>query len=174
MHTQGSISAVINPSICNNDIFNDFKQRLEEGLLTRDENPKTHFCAYFLPYNPKTKEVFIVHHKKAGLWISPGGHIDQGEILFEALNREIYEELGVKDFFKEVPSPFLLTTTLIENAVQPCKKHYDVWYLVNTNGDNFNVDPHEFLDVKWVTIEEARNLVKDPANISALNAIQNN
>ncbi len=174
MTTQESVSAIIDSDICySEDTYNDYKQRVVEGLPTRDENPQTHFCAYFLPYDPKQKKVFIVLHKKAGLWISPGGHIDRGETLFEALNREIHEELGVKDFFKEEPAPFLLTTTPIENKIQPCKKHYDVWYLVPTDGSNFNVDPQEFLDTKWATLEEAKGLMKDPANIKAIEILEN-
>lgn len=175
MITQESISSIIKPDICfGENIYNDYIQRLVDGLPTRDENSQTHFCVYFLPYNQKEKKVFIVLHKKSGLWISPGGHIDKGETLFEALNREIDEELGVKDFFKEEPLPFLFTTTPIENKIQPCKKHYDVWYLVPTDGSDFNVDPQEFLDTKWLTLTEAKELMKDPANIKAIEILENN
>ena len=90
----------------------------------------------------------------------------------EALNREIDEELGVKDFFKEEQSPFLLTITPIENRVQPCKAHYDVWYLMPTDGSNFNIDPTEFHDTKWLTIDEARKIVTDKPNLEALEAVE--
>ncbi len=90
----------------------------------------------------------------------------------EALNREIDEELGAKDFFKEEQSPFLLTITPIENRVQPCKRHYDIWYLVPTDGGNFNINPAEFHNAKWLTIEEARKIVIDKANAEALDIIE--
>ena len=150
----------------------NFLKRLEEGAFIRDENPQSHFCAYFLPYNSENKKVFIVHHKKSGLWLSPGGHIDKDEGLLEILNREIDEELGVKTFFKELPSPFLLTITPIENKVQPCKTHLDIWYLVNTDGANFNVDPKEFHETKWLTIDEAEKIVTDPPNRKALEFVK--
>ncbi|NQV88608.1 MAG: NUDIX domain-containing protein [Parcubacteria group bacterium] len=173
MDTLQSVSKVLDSSICDSfETFNDYKQRITEGSPTRDENPKSHFCAYFLPYNSQNKKVFFIHHKKSGLWLSPGGHVDKGEILLEALNREIYEELGVKNLFKEEQSPFLLTITPIENKVQPCKVHYDVWFLVHTDGGNFNVDPVEFHDAKWLTIEEARKIVTDQANLKALEIIE--
>ncbi len=163
----------LNNIICDNpETFNAYQQKIKEGALTRDENPQSHFCAYFLPYNPKNKKVFIIHHKKSGLWLSPGGHIDKGETLLEALNREINEELGVKNCFKEEQSPFLLTITPIENRVQLCKIHYDAWYLVPTNGSNFNINPTEFHDAKWLTIEEARKIVTDQANIKALEIVE--
>lgn len=167
-----SISAITNSSTCDPDVFKDFKQRIEEGSLSRDENPKTHFGVFFLPYNFKNKKVFLVHHKKAGSWISPGGHMDKGEVPYETLNREIFEELGIKKFFKTEPKPFLLTTVKINRDTHPCKKHYDIWYLVPTDGRDFNVDQQEFLDTKWLTVEEARALVTDPSNIKALNLVE--
>lgn len=172
LHDQ--ISKIIDISICDSESTRtNFIKRLEEGAFTRDENPQTHYCVYFLPYNQKDKKVFIVHHKKSGLWLSPGGHIDKGEGLLETLNREIDEELGVKNFFQETQPPFLLTITSIANKIRPCKVHYDIWYVVLTNGANFNVDPKEFHDPKWLTIDEAEKIVTDVPNRKALEVIRN-
>lgn len=172
MITIQSIQKIILPSICDNqETHVAYTKRIKEGLPTRDENPQSHFCAYFLPYNSKDEKVFIVHHKKSGLWLSPGGHIDEGETLLEALNREIHEELGVADFFREERLPFLLTITPIENKVQPCKTHFDVWFLAPTDGRNFNVDPIEFHETRWLTVDEAKKIVTDKANIEALNKV---
>jgi len=169
------ISKIINISICDSEsTYASFLRRLEEGFFTRDENTQSHFCAYFLPYNAENKKVFIVYHKKSGLWLSPSGHIDKGEGLLETLNREIDEELGVKTFFKESPSPFLLTITPIENKVHPCKTHLDIWYLVNTDGSNFNIDLEEFHETKWLTIDEAEKIVTDPLNRKALEFVNIN
>lgn len=167
------IAKIIDVSICDNrDTCTKYLKRLEEGDLTRDENPKSHFCAYFFPYNPKNKKVFIIHHKKSGLWLSPGGHIDEGEGLLDTLNREINEELGVKNFFKESQSPFLLTITPIENKTQPCKAHFDIWYLMKTDGNLFEIDPREFHNTRWMTINEARKIVTDPPNRKALEILK--
>lgn len=172
MDTIQSVSQILRRSLCDQSTYQAYQQRLTEGRATRDENPSSHFCIYFLPYDAAAKKVFIVHHKKSGLWISPGGHIDKGETLFDTLNRETNEELGVTPFPSEVPSPFLLTITPIENTVLSCKAHYDVWYLVPTDGSNFDIDPKEFHQTKWMTIEEARKIVTDPANVKALGALE--
>lgn len=173
MDTLQSISKILNNSICDSqETYDAYLQKMKDGLPTRDENPQFHFCVYFLPFNSENKKVFIIHHKKSGLWLSPGGHIDKGETLLEALNREINEELGVKDFFKKEQLPFLLTITPIENRIQPCKAHYDIWYLAPTDGTNFNIDPAEFHDVKWLTIDEARKIVTDKANVKALEIVE--
>jgi 8-oxo-dGTP pyrophosphatase MutT (NUDIX family) len=152
-----------------------YQQRLREGALTRVENPLSHFCVYFLPYNPKTKRALIIHHKKSGLWLSPGGHIEPGEGLTAALNREIEEELGVHTFYRESAIPFLLTiTSPIKNNKRPCRIHFDLWYVMKTDGSNFRLDPGEFLDSRWMTIEEAQNVVTDRNNLDAFRVIEKN
>ncbi|OHB17069.1 MAG: hypothetical protein A2734_01480 [Parcubacteria group bacterium RIFCSPHIGHO2_01_FULL_40_30] len=162
------IKAIITPDICNTEISDYWLKRLEEGGLTRDENPASHFCCYFLPYNPETKQIFIIHHKKSGLWLAPGGHIDKGESLIQTLNREIEEELGIKDRIENDIKPFLLTITPINNPVHPCKEHLDLWYRFPTDGNEFNIDPREFHQTRWCSIQEARGLITDPPNVQAL------
>src|SRR5258706_5075312 len=72
-------------------------ERLEVGNYTREEDSASHFSVYFLPYNPKTGEVFIVDHKKSSLWLFPGGHVDKGELPLQTAIREIGEELGIQN-----------------------------------------------------------------------------
>ncbi len=150
-----------------------FLNRLKEGFLTRDENKASHFCVYFLPINKIEKKVFIVHHKKSGLWLFPGGHVDKNEQLLETLNREIKEELGVINSFLILPNPFYISVTPIENPVQSCKEHLDIWYAFETNGNNFKVDQTEFFSTKWVSISEAKKILTDPPNLEALNKVIN-
>ena len=40
--------------------------------------------------------VLLVLHKKLGLWLPPGGHIEKGETPDAALKRELMEELGIE------------------------------------------------------------------------------
>jgi len=169
---EDQIKAILKLSICSEKVREYWLKRLAEGNLTRDESDKSHFCAYFLPYDPTSKKVFIVHHKKSGLWLAPGGHIDKGEELMQTLNREIEEELGVKNKVTEKIGPFLLTITPINNPGHLCREHLDVWYRIPTDGSEFNVDPREFHETRWLTIEEAKKLVTDPPNIEALDKME--
>ncbi len=43
----------------------------------------------------KDGKVLLVKHKKLGIWLNPGGHIEPGELPHEAAEREFYEETGV-------------------------------------------------------------------------------
>lgn len=164
------IANIINREICDSEeTYDGFLRRLAEGNLTREENNLTHFCVFFLPYNPADKKVFIGDHKKSGLWLSPGGHIEKDERLVEALNREIGEELGVKDFFRESEAkPFLLTISHIGEEM----RHYDIWFLMKTDGADFIVDPGEFYEARWMTIEEAEKMKTSPPNLAALKVIE--
>lgn len=167
------IRSIISPAICSEQIAQYWLERLEKGGLTRDDGNVSHFCCYFLPYNPMTKQVFIVHHKKSGLWLFPGGHIDKGESLMQTLNREIEEELGMKGKIKGEIKPFLLTITPINRPSHPqCREHMDIWYRFSTDGSEFNVDPTEFITTRWATIEEARQVMTDPPNLEALSKME--
>ena len=58
-----------------------------------------------------TVAVFVVHegrvllhrHKRLGLWLPPGGHIDEGELPDQAAVRETLEETGVDIELVEAP-----------------------------------------------------------------------
>ncbi len=41
-------------------------------------------------------KVLLIKHKKLGIWLNPGGHIDEGELPHEAAEREFFEETGIK------------------------------------------------------------------------------
>ncbi|HZS43329.1 MAG TPA: NUDIX domain-containing protein [Candidatus Paceibacterota bacterium] len=149
----------------------EFAALLNEGKFLREEGAREHFSLYFLPYNKKEGKVFLVHHKKADQWLAPGGHIDSNETLLQTLNREIEEELRVVNQFSSLPKPFHLSIVELENPRPDCLRHYDIWYLFETDGANFQVNPAEFRETRWFTVEEARKILRDKTNLEALNKL---
>lgn len=155
----------------------EFVNRAESGVLTRDENPLTHFCVYFAAYDPENQQVFIGHHKKSGLWLFNGGHIDEGELPLQALKREIKEEWGEKIQLEENYKQSLLTITEINNSTkQKCKLHYDIWYFMSLSKTSFAPDESllgkEFHQTGWKLIEKAKDLIKDANTLIALAEIE--
>ena len=41
-------------------------------------------------------KILLVKHKKLGFWLTPGGHIDPGEMPHQAAVREFWEETGIR------------------------------------------------------------------------------
>lgn len=169
MDQAGIWRKLVTRSLCPDEAtYQRFLKRIEQGALTRDENPTSHFCVYFLPFNPETNEVFIVHHKKSNLWLAPGGHIDRGETPEQAAHREIAEELGMQDSSSIALEPFFFSIVDIKNQQHTCQTHHDLWYPVRTDGSAYQIDPAEFHTTKWASAVEARKLISDPSNLQAL------
>lgn len=153
-----------------------FIKRLKKSRFTRDEDPLTHLCVYFAAYDPQNHEVFIGHHKKSGLWLFNGGHIDKGELPHEAAYREISEEWGIHIKPQEIKHPQLLTLTKIEHPEKiTCQWHYDIWYFIPLDKKLFSPDQKllakEFHQIGWKTIEEAKHLTSDASTNTALQMI---
>ena len=116
--------------------------------------------------------MFLVDHRKSGLWLSPGGHVEPDESVFETLNREAEEELGLRSSFSGAEQPFMLSITPIANPSQACRTHFDVWFLLPTDGSGFQIDEREFRGSKWLDFAEARAVVTDPNTLRALQDIE--
>jgi len=161
------------------EVVSKFQQRIKEEKFTIQENPESHFCVYFAAYDLGSKEVFIGHHKKSGLWLFNGVHIDEGEIMKETLGREIDEEWGLKISDFEINNPSLFTITEINNpSKQTCKRHYDIWYFINVEKNKFQPDQvkilEEFHQIGWKSYDEARKLVKDKNTLVGIEFVAKN
>src|ERR1700733_9465402 len=78
--------------------------------LVKPATPDPHLVAYFLLLDPTQKKVLLVDHKKAGLWLPSGGHVELNEHPRETVQREVMEELSIQaDFLLQ--NPFFLTIT---------------------------------------------------------------
>jgi len=81
---------------------------LERKVTYGKERPVCSTCRYILFYNPKLVVVgILVQDSKVllvrramnpgkGLWGMPGGYADMGEVLEEAVCREVWEETGLE------------------------------------------------------------------------------
>lgn len=173
MQLKESIKNILASVNAPTEVKEKYIERLAQGALTRDENLVTHFCSYFFPYRLSDKKVFVIAHKKSGLWLSPGGHIDLGETPAETVQREIKEELDVDYPINESEKPKLLTITYIKSDVRPCKVHFDMWYFISIDGMDFATRKEgEFDDARWVSLAEARAVLVDENNLKALDFIK--
>jgi ADP-ribose pyrophosphatase YjhB (NUDIX family) len=63
--------------------------------------------------------VLVCFHKKEGIYFFPGGHLEFGESIPDALFREVKEELGIK-----IKKFFLIG--LVDNFYEEGKKHHEI------------------------------------------------
>jgi len=96
-----------------------------------------------------TVAVFVVHegkvllhrHRKLGMWLPPGGHIEDGELPDEAAVREVFEETGLVVELtggrrKDVEDPVQLRRPAgvqLEN-IGPGHQHIDLIYFAVPRG----------------------------------------
>ena len=133
---------------------------IESGLpLFRTAPPATpprHLVSYFVPLDAAGRSVLLGDHVKSGLWLPPGGHVEEGEDPRDTVERETLEELGIEaEFHPGVGGnrPFFLTAnpTLGEHS------HVDVsmWFVLDCGRDvELRPDPREFRSVRWYNIDE--------------------
>ncbi len=159
------------------ETISKYREKIRQGRLTRDEDPESHFCVYFAPYDPEAKQVFFGHHKKAGLWLFNGGHIDAGETVRETLEREIGEEWGLEASGFRIWEPALFTITEIDNpGKQACRRHHDIWFFIPVKKDEFRPASDklavEYHETGWKGIPEALAIAQDPSTREAIGFIE--
>lgn len=84
----------------------------------------------------------------------------------KALNAQVAQEY--KERITEGKLTNLLTITPIDRDPRKCRKHFDVWHLMKTDGKDFNVDMSEYHEIEWLSILKARQITTDAANQAAL------
>jgi 8-oxo-dGTP diphosphatase len=133
---------------------------IESGLpLFRTAPPATppkHLVSYFVPLDAAGRSVLLGDHVKSGLWLPPGGHVEEGEDPRDTVRREALEELGIPaSFHAEVGAglPFFLTS----NPTRGERSHVDVsmWFVLDCGrAVELRPDPREFRSVRWYNLDE--------------------
>lgn len=145
------------------------RRKFAEEKLLRADGTHEHLCVMIAPMEIGNGQVLVVNHRKAGQWLFPGGHVEENETLLDTLRREAQEELGLQLPADFQADPFAASVTNINNPLrQSCKAHFDVWFHLPVRKEAIKVDFEEFVDVRWVTLDEASSLFVDPSHLRSL------
>jgi 8-oxo-dGTP diphosphatase len=125
------------------DIFRRIKPR----------TPSPHLVSYFLLADHQQDAVLLVDHRKAGLWLPTGGHVEPGEHPTATVRREALEELGIEADFSPATGDRPVFVTVTE-TVPAAGRHTDVslWYVLTRRMSRpLTPDPVEFREARWWT-----------------------
>jgi 8-oxo-dGTP diphosphatase len=117
--------------------------------------PPRHLVVYFVPFDAAARCVLLGDHVKSGLWLPPGGHVDEGEDPRRAVEREAFEELGIRASFRPGAAeglPFFLTATPTRGP----RSHVDVslWFVLACDrAAELRPDPRELRSVRWLGVD---------------------
>ncbi len=108
--------------------------------------------------NAKGEILLVKSYKWKDKWSIPGGHVEYGEAMVDALHREVAEEVGLK-----VKITRLLA---IQQVIYPkefhTKKHFLFFdFLCEYKGGKVKVDNKEIQEYKWTSLKDVPKLKID-------------
>ncbi len=114
-----------------------------------------HFTASAVVLAPDGSSLLLVHHRKLGFWVQPGGHIDLGDKdVPAAAAREVGEEAGVTGLEPLGDSLFDVDVhTFRAHGDQPTHLHFDLRFLFRAPTADLRPGP-EVAGARWVPLDE--------------------
>ena len=117
-----------------------------------------HAAGIILARHTDTGEpVFLLEQKRAGHWVFPQGHREEGESLRDTARRELREETGVIDIELFAEPAFSFSYTYEHSGEQ--KQKEVTLFLATTKTAEVTPDTGELIQCGWYTLDEARELL---------------
>ncbi|MBK8756529.1 MAG: NUDIX hydrolase [Actinomycetales bacterium] len=111
--------------------------------------PPEHLTASVLVLDDGLEQVLLTHHRKAGVWLQFGGHLEPGDAcLYAAAVREVAEESGV-DGVQIDPMVAQLDRHRLIGSFGRCREHLDVRFAGVTAAGATPRVSSESHDVRW-------------------------
>jgi 8-oxo-dGTP pyrophosphatase MutT (NUDIX family) len=101
-------------------------------------------------------KLLVIHHKRLGVWLPPGGELHPGETPLEAAARELLEETGLAGRFPRTSDVDGAPPGLIgyeEHVAGSKGLHLNFVFVCDVDGDAVRPND-EFTQWRWVTLAE--------------------
>ena len=120
-----------------------------------------------LIFNPEGKMLLVRSHKFHDKYVVPGGHIEVGEKMADAVVREAKEETGLDVYDPQ----FIFHQEFIQDESFWKKMHF-IFFDFACKTDSTDVALNDEAQAYvWVTLEEALTMNVDPYTINAINEL---
>ena len=148
-----------------------------EGACERVHFAPGHFTASAFVLSPDRRDLVLIHHKKLGIWVQPGGHVEPSDDdLIGAARREVAEEVGLSDL-EPLANPdggavFDVDIHLIPaRKADPAHEHFDVRFAFVAKTREL-VHSDEVADLRWVPLSEVEQMGTDESVLRAVNKLR--
>lgn len=163
MDKSNILTYIKNNNFENADVLFTFLMSYKENEIKKRTNLFGHITSSAFIINENKDQALLIYHNKYNKWLSPGGHIEEGETCKQASYRETKEEIGLE--ILELCSNDIFDIDVhripekIKNGiVEPEHWHFDVRYLYQTSKENkLTIDKEEVNEYKWYNIKDLIN-----------------
>lgn len=107
--------------------------------------------------------VLLVHHRKLGRWLQPGGHADGDSDVVRVARREAFEETGLQPELVENMPWDIDIHRIPARPDFPEHEHYDVRYLFVVRGTAALRISEESTDAGWYDIDKLKTITDSPS-----------
>jgi 8-oxo-dGTP pyrophosphatase MutT (NUDIX family) len=137
--------------------------------FVRDHFVPGHFTASGFVVSPDSRALLLIHHRKLGRWLQPGGHVEVSDAdLVSAARRELGEEVGLEDLPLESAGIFDLDVHAIPAlGSEPAHEHFDVRFLFRAASLELGTGGDQEL-ARWVPLHEIDALTSDRSVMRAV------
>lgn len=109
--------------------------------------------------NDKNEVLVLKHNKCKGLWMFPVGKVELLETKYQAIKREMFEEIGIELKSKDLKI-FEYCSPEWYDRIDGIHSFNETTFLISDYiGIPENKEPHKHEELKWINIDE---IIKNP------------